>query len=465
LSVVTQRALSLGDGEAINPADASVHGLVGSLAKEYAQWRVRLLDTDTLDETGLAALLRLPADAQGDAWLYRAGEFYRSQLLAAQWGPARPTRYRDGGVYVLLGGAGGIGEVYSEYLITRYRAQVVWLGRRAADAAIAAKIARLGQHGPAPLYLQADATDAAALAAACAQIRARYGAIHGLVHSAIVLADQSLAQMDEARFRASLAAKVDASVQLARAFGGEALDFVLFFSSLQSFSKAPGQSNYAAGCTFSDAYAQQLRQAWPCAVKVVNWGYWGSVGIVSSDFYRDRMALLGFGSIEPEEALQALEQLLSGPLDQVAYLKLSRARAPDAADGGTALQVYGPAPQQDLAAVQRELARRIAAPALPPAEADTGLRLLETELARLLFVQMDSLCLWTPATFTLEALKTRLDPQFGRWLAESVRLLELQGYLVREGEGYRVVQRVEADAWLDWEAAKHGWLAQPNLRG
>ena len=39
--------------------------------------------------------------------------------------------------------------------------------------------------------------------------------IHGLVHSAIVLLDKSLANMDEERFRAGLAAKIDVSVRMA----------------------------------------------------------------------------------------------------------------------------------------------------------------------------------------------------------------------------------------------------------
>ena len=45
--------------------------------------------------------------------------------------------------------------------------------------------------------------------------------------------------MDEGRFRAGLAAKMDVSVRIAQVFQHEALDFVLCFSSLQSFSKSP----------------------------------------------------------------------------------------------------------------------------------------------------------------------------------------------------------------------------------
>ena len=130
------------------------------------------------------------------------------------------------------------------------------------------------------------------------EIKQCYAHVHGLVHSAIVLDDQSLASMNEARFRAGLAAKMDVSVRMAQVFQHEALDFVLFFSSLQSFSKSPGQSNYAAGCTFKDAFAHYLARHWSCAVKVMNWGYWGGTGIVAAQDYQARMTRVGVGSIE-----------------------------------------------------------------------------------------------------------------------------------------------------------------------
>jgi polyketide synthase PksM len=56
----------------------------------------------------------------------------------------------------------------------------------------------------------------------------------------------------------------------------------------------------------------------------MNWGYWGSVGAVASPEYRKRMAQAGQGSIEPAEAMQALEHLLTGPVDQMALLKTTQ---------------------------------------------------------------------------------------------------------------------------------------------
>ncbi len=148
-----------------------------------------------------------------------------------------------------------------------------------------------------------------------------YPTIHGVIHSAILLLDRSLANMDEERFRTALAAKVDTSVHMSQVFKNEPLDFVLFFSSINSFLKTPGQSNYVAGCTFKDAFAKRLSKEWNCAVKVINWGYWGNVGVVASQEYMDRMAKTGFASIDHIKAMETLEMLLQGALSQLVFFE------------------------------------------------------------------------------------------------------------------------------------------------
>ena len=79
-------------------------------------------------------------------------------------------RYRRQGVYVVIGGAGGIGEVWSRFMIETYEARIVWIGRRPQDAAIHAKLEALATLGHEPLYISADATDRAALESAYREI-------------------------------------------------------------------------------------------------------------------------------------------------------------------------------------------------------------------------------------------------------------------------------------------------------
>jgi acyl transferase domain-containing protein/SAM-dependent methyltransferase/aryl carrier-like protein len=329
-TLVTTMAQAVHTRDPVNPAHAALHGLAGSMAKEYPHWRTRLIDLERDGDWGepdgptpvIDEMLRLPPDGAGNAWAYRGGEWFRQELIPVHDLAADGRVYRKDGVYVVIGGAGGLGVVWSRYMIETYGARIIWIGRRPVNAEIQDKLDDLSRLGPSPIYISADATDRQALEWAYAEIKRRHPRIHGLVHAAIVLQDKGLAGMDEACFRAGLAAKVDVCVRLAQVFETDDLDFTLFFSSAQSFSKSPGQSNYAAGCTFKDAFARALSRHRRGRVKVMNWGYWGHAGVVSSPDYQERMRQAGIGSIEPEEGMAALEILLNGAVDQIALMKM-----------------------------------------------------------------------------------------------------------------------------------------------
>ena len=316
-TLITRRAQHVRDGEGIEPAHAGVAGLAGSIAKEHPRWKVRVLDIDSFEAVQADDCLTLPFETLA----HRDGRWLAQRLDPVAVVPQEHAPIRKGGVYVVIGGARGIGEVWTRTMIEEHQAHVVWIGRREHDDSIERSMRALSGLGPAPLYIQADAADPVALAEARRTILRTYPAIHGVVHSAVVLHDRSLARMDEEGFRTALRAKVDVSVNIDRVFGADALDFVLFFSSLVSFVRPAGQSNYAAGCAFGDSFAQQLRQQRPYAVKVMNWGYWGEVGVAADDASRQRMARFGLASIEPAEGMAALDALMRSDLSQLAFVK------------------------------------------------------------------------------------------------------------------------------------------------
>jgi len=320
-TLIVSRTQRVAEGEPIHPTHAGIVGFVGGLAREYPRWDVRLVDVESLTSVPARECLSLPFDKQGNPLVHRRGEWFQQGLARIATMPPVTSIYRQNGVYVVVGGAGGIGDVWTRFMIEHYAANVVWIGRRPCDAAIQAKVDALTRPGHALLYISADATNVDALERARKTILDTYPAIHGVVHSAVVLRDQSIASMDESTFKATLAAKVDISVNIDRVFGRDELDLILFFSSIISFFKGPKQSNYAAGCTFKDSFAHKLRQVRSYAVKTVNWGYWGGVGVVADDSHNKVMAQLGLGSIEPSEGMAALQALVNSDVPQVAVIK------------------------------------------------------------------------------------------------------------------------------------------------
>jgi acyl transferase domain-containing protein/acyl carrier protein/SAM-dependent methyltransferase len=434
-TIVTRRTQRVRANDAIQAAHAGIAGLIGSVAKEYPRWDLRLLDVDSLTAVSARECLALPWDKQGNVLAYRSGEWFQQSLARVETLPESGALYRQNGVYVVIGGAGGVGEVWSRFMIEHHQARVVWIGRRPSDAAIEARIAALAGVGSAPLYISADATDLQALERARETILERYGVIHGVVQSAIVLQDQSIARMDESTFRSTLSAKVDVSVNMEQVFGGETLDFMLFFSSLISFVKTPGQSNYSAGCTFKDAFAQRLQQERSYPVKIMNWGYWGSVGIVADEEHKKRMARMGAASIEPEEGMASLQSFVNSALSQVALVKVLA----EVAELGAAetLSCYPKAAPSILPEI------RVTPPSLAPLEADTPAPQLMQLVTEILASSLESV-----------GWKVSAAPYFERWLSSSM------DYLNQQGVGREV--RPLDELWASWAANKTSWTVSEN---
>lgn len=298
-------------------------GLLQSLAREYPRTRVCLVDLDVaavaeLSREGtapwIACLLRMDVPPRRLLAL-REGQFYERRLFRVQAGAALDPVLRDGGAYLILGGAGGVGMTFLRHLRRRYGARVAVMGRRPEES-LREVLAAEGEYGRDVLYCQGSVESAADIARAIQAARDRFGKLHGVVHSAMVLEDKKLAEMDEGTYRRVLRPKVEGVRALAEATCGLELDFLLFFSSVQSFVGNVSQANYAAASTYLDGYAAALRAARPYPVMVINWGFWSEVGAVATAVYRQLLARLGMHGLRETEALAALEQVLAERWEQ-----------------------------------------------------------------------------------------------------------------------------------------------------
>ena len=155
----------------------------------------------------------------------------------------------------------------------------------------------------------------------------------------MVFANQPLDAMTEQQFSSALYAKVDVSVRIAQVFAQDALDFLLFFSSMISLIKNPRQAHYAAGCAFKDAFAQQLAHHVSFPVKLVNWGYWAAQKNANADEVQ-RLTELGVGLIEPGEGMRVLDVLLGSPLHQLGVIRLAKALEVEGVDAGETIDLY-----------------------------------------------------------------------------------------------------------------------------
>ncbi len=324
---VTNGIHAIREDEQVQPLSAGILGLCRTVSSEYRNWRVSGVDVRTagvsnFDALAAAVLAEPPLGPGRDVALRPSGRWERvcEPLSIGPLATRQPTGalgagddslLRHRGVYLVAGGMGGLGQALCRHLASRWQARLVLVGRRAPDAHVASVVAELEQVGGRALYVPADVSNPESLREAVQAARKQFGSIHGAVHSAFVLRDSRLATMEEQVLRNVLHPKAQGTMALHWALEGEPLDFLLYFSSVQSFMGNPGQGNYAAASTFEDACVNALRQHVSCPVKLISWGYWGSVGVVATHGYRRQMAALGVSSIEPEEGMAVVEASLT----------------------------------------------------------------------------------------------------------------------------------------------------------
>ncbi|MEJ2691600.1 MAG: alpha/beta fold hydrolase [Candidatus Thiodiazotropha sp.] len=326
LKVLTANACRVSDADIPTPYGADLHGFMQSLAKEFLDWQVVSIDLGAVkDADVLPGILQEPGNPMGAVIAFRGNNRYVRSLLPASIPSENETPFRPGGVYLIIGGGRGIGLAFAKYLAIEAQARLVLVGRSELDSVLKKELEQIEAAGSDVLYLRADATDPGQMRKVVAGAKARYGRIDGAVHSALVLNDCSLQNMTELTLREALAPKVDVCLSMVAALEGEKLDFILFFSSAQSFFANPGQSNYAAGCTFKDAFAEALRARGEApVVRVINWGYWGDVGAVAGEKYANHMASFGIGSIKTDEGMESIRRILLSKVPQLLVFKGTR---------------------------------------------------------------------------------------------------------------------------------------------
>jgi len=332
ITVLTDTVHPVRSTDRIRPWSSSLCGLSKVLAREYPDLPIRCIDicmeelpaqpTRRQVQEFLSPVIAEPfqTDALSEISIRDGNRFVRI-IEPIQLPPVYPPPFKKRGVYLFLGGAGGIGRVMSRYLAQTVEARVAWIGRSALDAEQQGVISRIETLGGEVFHAQADAGDMESMREAVSKIKKRFGRIDGVFHSAIVLKDKALYNMDEESFREALDPKVRGSLILYTVLKNEPLDFLAFFSSSESLIVNAGQGNYAAACTFKDSFAHHLSRRLKFPVKIINWGYWGRVGVVAADEYNRRMTSAGYGCVEPDDGTDALCRVLAHPVTQIMPLK------------------------------------------------------------------------------------------------------------------------------------------------
>lgn len=230
---------------------------------------------------------------------FRDGRRFVAQRGAAS--TARSTRHpavrlKPRGVYLITGGLTGLGAAHAEHVARTVGARLVLVGRTPLQRGPlpvddggrhrglgerAALVRRLESLGSEVLTVEADVSNRSDVRRVVETARARFGRIDGVFHAAGVLADSPLALKSSDQIERVFAPKAKGAILLDEALEGEALDFVVLFSSTSAEVGIPGQVDYSAASAFLNALAHDRWSRTQQPTMAIDWGVWQDIGLAA----------------------------------------------------------------------------------------------------------------------------------------------------------------------------------------
>ena len=213
--------------------------------------------------------------------------------------------------YIITGGTGAIGQVYTEYLTEIGAKNIILLSRSDAKEEILNKINLWKEKDINVVLEKLDVSNKEDVTAFVEKVKERGIKIRGLIHTAGTLEDMMIKDQSWSSFEKLFKTKVWGTYNLHHALRNEDLDFFIMMSSITCIAGNIGQANYAAANYFMNIFAEYRRSLGMPAMAIC-WGPWAEGGMATqNDDIIKNVSVKGLYSISKELGKKLIDKLFN----------------------------------------------------------------------------------------------------------------------------------------------------------
>ena len=340
LHIISRELYEISDGEAINPAIATLLGPAKVISQEFPNIQCRTIDVSLphqlngeIDALAQRLCAEMTEDRQELALAYRGRQRWVQEFEPIELRESAETKgyLKENGVYLITGGLGRIGLALAAHLAETVNARLAlveffdfpaktewnaWLKEKGAGDATSLKIKRLQTieaAGAEVLVLKADVANLEEVQQAVNRTVETFGALNGVIHAAGIVgthAFKSITELNEEDWMNQFRAKIVGARNLADALSGQSCDFVLLQSSMSSVLGGLGFAAYTAANAYLDALAYQQNRHSSAQWISVNWDGWNFDS--EADTQENALgAELMHNAVLPQEGIEAFARIFS----------------------------------------------------------------------------------------------------------------------------------------------------------
>lgn len=231
---------------------------------------------------------------------------------------------RKNGVYLVIG-FGGIGRQIVRYLVSNYFTKVIIVTFKKLDDKRKKILEEYEKSGGEVTYIQADISDYSEVKKVKEELEKRHYQIIGIFYTAMKLVNKPFSQFSKKELSDSYKVKVDGVENLIQLFEIEKMDFMVLFSSINSYITNINQALYCSVCAAQNELVHYYQNAGLTNIKIINWSYWKDVGAVSSNQrVRKILEQQGVLGIETDEGLEIMDKFLSNDISEIVFFKAEK---------------------------------------------------------------------------------------------------------------------------------------------